>query len=209
MLEPLIARLITSAARTVTGARSLWVGCTPHPQQRIYFANHSSHGDFVLLWASLPPALRRATRPVAGSDYWQTNPIRRYLINRVFNGVLVDRERTAATDNPLQSLQDALENGDSLIIFPEGTRNLGKGVLPFKSGMYHLAKRYPRVQIVPVWITNLNRVMPKGRLIPLPLLCTTVFGEPLGINAEEDKQLFLERSRGALLALDPESDAHE
>lgn len=205
MLERLIARLITGAARTVTGARSLWVGCTPYPEQRIYFANHSSHGDFVLLWASLPPALRHATRPVAGSDYWQTNPIRRYLINRVFKGVSVSRNRTAATDNPLQGMQDALENGDSLIIFPEGTRNLGQGVLPFKSGMYHLAKRYPHVQIVPVWITNLNRVMPKGRVIPLPLLCTTIFGKPLGIDAEEDKGLFLERSRAALLALDPEN----
>lgn len=209
MLEPLIARLITGAARTVTGARSLWVGCTPHPHQRIYFANHSSHGDFVLLWASLPQALRKLTRPVAGSDYWQTNLVRRYLINRVFNGVLVDRQRPTVADNPLQSLQDALENGDSLILFPEGTRNSGKGVLPFKSGMYHLAKRYPHVQVVPVWITNLNRVMPKGRLIPLPLLCTTVFGEPLGVKAGEDKLGFLERSRAALVALDPETEAHE
>ncbi|AZD05382.1 lysophospholipid acyltransferase family protein [Pseudomonas chlororaphis] len=205
MLEPLVATLITSAARTITGARSLWLGCGPQAVQRIYFANHSSHGDFVLLWASLPPALRKVTRPVAGADYWQTRPLRRYLINRVFNGVLIDRERKKPVDNPLQPMLDALANGDSLIIFPEGTRNLEEeGLLPFKSGLYHLAKSYPQAQVIPVWIANLNRVMPKGRFLPLPLLCTTSFGAPLSLEDGESKEHFLERSRAALLAMAPE-----
>ncbi|EJK98492.1 lysophospholipid acyltransferase family protein [Pseudomonas chlororaphis] len=205
MFEPLVATLITSAARTITGARSLWLGCGPQAVQRIYFANHSSHGDFVLLWASLPPALRKVTRPVAGADYWQTRPLRRYIINRVFNGVLIDRERKEPVDNPLQPMLDALANGDSLIIFPEGTRNLEEeGLLPFKSGLYHLAKSYPQAQVIPVWIANLNRVMPKGRFLPLPLLCTTSFGAPLSLEDGESKEHFLERSRAALLAMAPE-----
>lgn len=205
MFEPLVANLITSAARSITGARSLWLGSAPQPVQRIYFANHSSHGDFVLLWASLPPALRKLTRPVAGADYWHKSPLRRYIINRVFNGVLIDRERKEAVDNnPLQPMLDALDNGDSLIIFPEGTRNLEDGLLPFKSGIYHLAKRYPQVEVIPVWIANLNRVMPKGRFLPLPLLCTTSFGAPLTLEEDESKEHFLERSRAALLALAPE-----
>ncbi|WP_095052285.1 1-acyl-sn-glycerol-3-phosphate acyltransferase [Pseudomonas sp. Irchel s3b2] len=204
MFEPVVAFLITSMARTVTGARSLWMGCAPEPVQRIYFANHSSHGDFVLLWASLPSALRKLTRPVAGSDYWNKSALRRYIISRVFNGVLIDRERKDPVDNPLQPMLDALENGDSLIIFPEGTRNLEEGLLPFKSGLYHLAKRYPQAQVIPVWIANLNRVMPKGRVLPLPLLCTTSFGAPLQLTEGESKELFLSRSRDALLALAPE-----
>ncbi|HEX8594180.1 MAG TPA: lysophospholipid acyltransferase family protein [Pseudomonas sp.] len=204
MFEPLVATIITAGARSVTGARSLWLGCAPEPVQRIYFANHSSHGDFVLLWASLPPALRRLTRPVAGADYWQSSPLRRYIINRVFNGVLVDRQRKTPDANPLQPMLQALENGDSLIIFPEGTRNLEDGLLPFKSGLYHLAKSYPQAELVPVWIANLNRVMPKGRVLPLPLLCTTSFGTPLHLDSEESKEQFLARSRDALLALAPE-----
>ncbi|RMM12561.1 putative Acyltransferase, partial [Pseudomonas syringae pv. berberidis] len=134
MFEPLVATIITAGARSITGARSLWLGCTPELRQRIYFANHSSHGDFVLLWASLPPALRKTARPVAGADYWQTSPLRRYIINRVFNGVLVDRKRSTPESNPLQPMLEALENGDSLIFFPEGTRNPEDGLLPFKSG---------------------------------------------------------------------------
>ena len=201
MLEPFVATLITSMARTVTGARSLWIGCGPEPVQRIYFANHSSHGDFVLLWASLPPALRKLARPVAGSDYWNTSAMRRYIIHRVFNGVLIERVRKDPESNPLQPMLDALEQGDSLIIFPEGTRNPDDGLLPFKSGLYHLAKSAPQAQLVPVWIANINRVMPKGRMLPLPLLCTTSFGAPLQLGEDETKSEFLSRSRDALLAM--------
>lgn len=204
MLASLTAFVITSAARLLTGARALWLGCTPQPVQRLYYANHSSHGDFVLLWASLPDKLRRCTRPVAGADYWQRDGLRRYLINKVFNGVLIDRERATPEANPLQPMLAALDQGDSLILFPEGTRNLEDGLLPFKSGLYHLTRLRPDIELVPVWIANLNRVMPKGRALPLPLLCTLSFGTPLGHMEDESKQAFLERARNALLTLAPE-----
>ena len=204
MLASLTAFTITSAARLLTGARALWLGCSAQPVQRLYYANHSSHGDFVLLWASLPPELRRSTRPVAGADYWQRDGMRRYLINQVFNGVLIDRERGSAHSNPLQPMLDALDNGDSLILFPEGTRNLEEGLLPFKSGLYHLAQARPHIELIPVWIANLNRVMPKGRALPLPLLCTLSFGTPLQRLEDESKEAFLERARNALLAMAPE-----
>lgn len=204
MLASLIAFAITSGARLLTGARALWLGCTAQPVQRLYYANHSSHGDFVLLWASLPAELRRSTRPVAGADYWLTGSVRRYLIQRVFNAVLVDRQRASPDSNPLQPMLDALDRGDSLILFPEGTRNLEDGLLPFKSGLYHLARTRPGVELIPVWIANLNRAMPKGRALPLPLLCTLSFGAPLAHLEGEGKAAFLERARNALLALAPE-----
>jgi len=204
MLASLVAFLITSGARLLTGARALWLGSTAQPVQRIYYANHSSHGDFVLLWASLPAELRKRTRPVAGSDYWMKGALRSFLIQRVFNGVLVDRQRSDPSANPLQAMLDALGEGDSLIVFPEGTRNLEEGLLPFKSGLYHLAKARPDVEVIPVWIANLNRVMPKGRALPLPLLCTLNFGAPLGMGEGEGKDAYLERARGTLLALAPE-----
>ena len=204
MLATLTAFLITSAARLITGARALWLGCTAQPVQRLYFANHSSHGDFVLLWAALPETLRQRTRPVAGADYWQKPGIRSFLINRVFNGVLIERQRAESTSNPLQPILDALAQGDSLIFFPEGTRNLSdEPLLPFKSGLYHLAAAHPGIEVVPVWIANLNRVMPKGRALPLPLLCTLSFGEPLQLQTDESKQAFLERASQALLHLAP------
>lgn len=205
LAQRLLARLIIGFARLLTGARSLWRGCLPEARQRIYFANHSSHADFVLLWSSLPPALRARTRPVAGADYWLRDAVRRFLIHRVFHGVLVDRERSSAA-NPLEPLLDALHAGDSLILFPEGTRNLTDELLPFRSGLYRLGRACPQVELVPVWIANLNRVMPKGRVLPLPLLCTVTFGAPLAIGADESKEAFLARARDALLELAAEAD---
>lgn len=208
MLETLVAYSVIAGARAITGMRSLWLGTTPMARQRIYYANHASHGDFVLLWASLPPALREHTRPVAGADYWGKGALRRFVIDKVFKGVLIDRQRTDPSRNPLEPMLEALSVGDSLILFPEGTRNLNEGVklLPFKSGIYHLSKARPQVELVPVWIDNLKRVMPKGKVLPLPLLCTVSFGAPLAVGEDESKEAFLERLSQALLELAPKEE---
>ncbi|HVO87733.1 MAG TPA: lysophospholipid acyltransferase family protein, partial [Casimicrobiaceae bacterium] len=179
-LERLTARAICAFARGLTGARALWKGCAPLASTRVYFGNHTSHGDFVLIWASLPETLRMRTRPVAGGDYWNTSPLRRWVINDVFRGVVIDRAPGPDRPDPVEQMSQALAQDDSLILFPEGTRNTTDAVLlPFKSGVYHLASRHREVEFVPVWIDNLNRVMPKGEVVPIPLLCTVTFGAPL------------------------------
>lgn len=202
-LEQLIASGLCVTARLITGVRAVWRGCPPIPRQRVYFANHTSHFDFILIWASLPQALRRVSRPVAAIDYWGASPLRRYLITRVFNGVLIERNPPSRHTNPLQPMVSALANEDSLILFPEGTRNPGDGLLPFKPGLFHLAKEFPEVELVPVWIENVGRVMPKGAMIPVPLICGLSFGQPVTLAAGESKPDFLERSRQSLLALAP------
>jgi len=207
LIRSLIGRLICGFARAITGARARWLGCAPEPTQRIYYANHSSHADFALIWSSLPGPLRRRTRPVAGADYWLKSGFRRYIGQDVFNAVLIDRDKSTRTDDPVQQIVAALDGGDSLIVFPEGTRNPDEGLLPFKSGIYHVAKLRPAVDLVPVWIENLNRVMPKGEILPVPLLCTVTFGAPLRVAAAEDKTAFLTRTRDALLALGAKENA--
>lgn len=205
-LEKLAAYALCSFAKLLTGVRPVWRGSMPDTRQRVYFANHRSHGDFVLIWASLPPQLRRLTRPVAGADYWHTGALRSYIANRVFRGVLIDRTAGSQQANPVELMGAALSAGDSLIIFPEGTRNQGDALLPFKSGIYHLAKAHPEAEFVPVWIENLGRVMPKGTLIPIPLLCSLTFGQAIRIAPDETKDVFIERARAALLALAPPTD---
>jgi 1-acyl-sn-glycerol-3-phosphate acyltransferase len=201
MIERLVAALITGFARLVTGAQARWIGCGPSGEQRIYYANHSSHGDFVLIWTALPAALRARTRPVAARDYWDAGELRRFLIHRVFRGVLVERGADPRTKDPLVPLIDALDRGDSLIIFPEGTRNTEEEMLPFKSGIYHLARQRPGVDLVPVWIENVGRVMPKGQVLPVPLLCSVNFGAPIRLQEDEEKQAFLDRARLAIVEL--------
>jgi len=208
VLEALAAAAVTSFARIVTGVRGNWRDCAPDPRPRVYFANHNSHGDFVLIWTVLPPALRRLTRPVAGADYWNVSPLRRFFGTRVFRAVLIDRNPTTREGDPIALMAASLDTGTSLILFPEGTRNTtDERLLPFKSGLFHLAGARPQVELVPVWIENLNRVMPKGEFVPIPLLCTVTFGAPLRLQAREDKAAFLERARAALLAAAPEREA--
>ncbi|ENX05628.1 lysophospholipid acyltransferase family protein [Acinetobacter courvalinii] len=197
-----IAFLTRRGARLLTGARSLWVGCEPELKQRIYYANHNSHIDFILLWSSLPIHIRRQTRPIAASDYWLKDGFRRFLIQDTFSGVTIQRNRSDQQD-PLQPVKDVLAEGYSIIFFPEGTRNLNDDIelLEFKSGLYHLSQQFPDVEVVPVWISNLKRVMPKGAFIPLPLLSTVIFGKPLVLNQFSDKEQFLQHAQQQLLKL--------
>jgi 1-acyl-sn-glycerol-3-phosphate acyltransferase len=204
----LTGQAISTFARFMTAPRAIWQGIEPVPIQRVYFANHSSNGDFVLLWTTLPAPLRRRTRPVAALDYWLTSPLRAFIGREVFNAVLIDRRPEARTEDPVAQMVSALDQGSSLILFPEGQRNSSDtALLPFKSGLYHLAKARPGVDLVPVWIANLNRVMPKGEVIPVPLICTVTFGAPLHLVEDETKDAFLARATSALLSLKPQAQA--
>jgi 1-acyl-sn-glycerol-3-phosphate acyltransferase len=207
LIDNIVAVAATAAAHLITGVRGNWQGCAPEPRPRIYFANHASHGDFILIRTALPPALRQSTRPVAAADYWLTSPARRYIAVNAFNAVLIDRNAITRTVDPVEPMTRALDEGASLILFPEGTRNTTSSLLlPFKRGIYYLAQRRPDVELVPVWIDNLNRVMPKGEFVPVPLLCTVTFGAPIHLEVGERKPDFCERARAALLALAPEHD---
>jgi 1-acyl-sn-glycerol-3-phosphate acyltransferase len=202
LLASLTALAIIAFARVVTGVRGNWIGCTPSPAQRIYFANHVSHGDFVLIWTVLPSSLRQRTRPVAGAEYWRTGALRRFVGSHVFNAVLIERDRAARTADPIETMVNAIDAGCSLILFPEGTRNMTDDpLLAFKAGLFHLAKQRPDVDLVPVWVENLNRVMPKGHFVPVPLICTVSLGVPMRLNDGEGMEPFLARARDALLAL--------
>ena len=186
--------------RLLTGAQARWHGCPPKAEQRIYFANHQSHADLVLIWAALPQELRSITRPIAAKDYWTGSRFKRWITTEVFNAVYVERERKGEED-PLQPLITALESGDSLILFPEGTRGFAEDPQPFKSGIYNLARRFPDVVLVPAWIHNVQRVMPKGEVVPVPVLCSVTFGEPIRLEADEDRAAFLVRARESVVAL--------
>jgi 1-acyl-sn-glycerol-3-phosphate acyltransferase len=199
----LMGLLLAFIARLITGAQGHWKGCPPKAEQRIYFANHQSHLDWVLIWAALPRELRAATRPIAARDYWTSTPFKTWLTTEVFHAVYVSRTRSDDQD-PLEPLVQALANGDSLVIFPEGTRSNKGEPQAFKSGLYHLAEQFPQVQLIPAWIDNVQRVMPKGEVVPVPILCTVTFGTPLSLQPGEDKREFLARARDAVLAARPE-----
>ncbi len=250
MLAKLMSFLLLGIVRFLTGSQARWYGCPPKAEQRIYFANHQSHADMVLIWAALPEELRSITRPIAAKDYWTKTPFRQWITTAVFNAVYVDRQATparpaapvasdptvtqaAAADadtaaaggrdpspeappstptpeelraalpesDPLAPLVRALESGDSIVIFPEGTRGHGDEPQAFKSGLFKLAQMFPQVVLVPAWINNVQRVMPKGEVVPVPILCSVTFGTPIQLEAGEERRPFLDRARRAVIAL--------
>ncbi|MFD1837264.1 lysophospholipid acyltransferase family protein [Paracidovorax cattleyae] len=289
MLSKLMSLFLLGLVRLLTGSQARWYGCPPKAEQRIYFANHQSHADLVMIWAALPQELRSITRPIAAKDYWTKTPFRQWLTTAVFNAVYVDRvsgtpaqrpapeappqpaadtpggaplqaitEPTQSVlptqpeppargplpaqgtlegflaqpapalaepaappadpaqparpdpealraalpgDDPLAPLVRALESGDSIVIFPEGTRGQGDEPQPFKSGLYRLAQMFPQVVLVPAWIHNVQRVMPKGEVVPVPILCSVTFGAPIELGAREERRAFLDRARRAVIAL--------
>ena len=212
MLAKLTGFLLLGFVRLLTGAQARWYGCPPKAEQRIYFANHQSHADLVLIWAALPHELRSITRPIAAKDYWTKSNFRRWITTEVFNAVYVDRmggkppadaapDPSAPVADPLEPLVAALQSGDSIIIFPEGTRGHADEPQPFKSGLYTLATRFPDVVLVPAWINNVQRVMPKGEVVPVPILCSVTFGAPVRVEPGEERRPFLDRARQAVMAL--------
>ena len=203
----MIDSILATAAQIVAGSTVRWAGCAPSEEQRIYIANHSSHLDFIVLWSYLPPWLRRRTRPVAARDYWARDVIRRYLAARVFNAVLIDRAASPGTPagqlgrQAVDQMIEALGDQHSLILFPEGTRGSGDEVAPFRSGLFHLCRAKPQVAVVPVYLENLNRILPKGHLLPVPILSRITFGTPLRLQPDEMKDAFLQRARESVRAL--------
>ncbi|HEY9065947.1 MAG TPA: lysophospholipid acyltransferase family protein [Burkholderiaceae bacterium] len=191
---------LAALARLITGAQGHWRGAPPKAEQRIYFANHQSHFDWVLIWAALPRELRAVTRPIAARDYWTSSKLKHWITREIFNAVYVNRQRTDDED-PLEPLLEALRHGDSLVIFPEGTRGNKSDPAAFKAGLFHLAEAFPEVPLIPAWIDNVQRVMPKGEVVPVPVLCSVSFGAPLALQPGEEKRAFLARARDAVIAL--------
>lgn len=204
ILGEIVSIALQLLIRALTAVRGIWIGVEPDDKPRIYFANHTSNGDFVLIWTSLPTEIRKKTRPVAAADYWFKSKMRKFAVEHVFNAVLIDRnpETRKPEEEPVSLMTAALRNGESLIIFPEGKRNqTEEKLLPFKTGLYHFLKENPEVEAIPTWIENLNRVLPKGTLLPIPLICTVTFGAPVSLKKRESKKRFLTRAHGALTEL--------
>lgn len=197
----LTGRLLALTARLLSGATTRWVDCQPDTCQRVYFANHTSHLDALVLWSALPRHVRHFTRPVAARDYWEKGRVRRYLANDVFHALLIDRENIKVHQSPVDSMIKAIGDTYSLIVFPEGHRNTGTEMDQFKSGLYYLAKKRPDLELVPVHIDNLNRVLPRGEFLPVPLLSCITFGSPMWLEAGEPKAVFLHRARDAVRRL--------
>jgi 1-acyl-sn-glycerol-3-phosphate acyltransferase len=195
--------LLAMVARVLSGASVRWIECQPDTCQRVYFANHTSHLDSIVLWSALPPKVRAMTRPVGAKDYWEAGPIRKYMAHKWFNALLIDRNEIKVHQSPVDMMIREIGHHYSLIVFPEGTRGGGPdvGIRCFKSGLYYLCKKRPDLELIPVHIDNMNRILPRGEILPVPMLSCISFGAPMWLEAGEAKADFLARAREAVQRL--------
>jgi 1-acyl-sn-glycerol-3-phosphate acyltransferase len=197
----LMRNSLALAAQLLSGASSRWVDSQPDTCQRVYFANHSSHLDAIVLWSALPTNIRVLTRPVAAKDYWMKGRIRRYLATEVFNAMLIDRTEIKVHQSPVDVMIREIGQRYSLIVFPEGGRGDGQEIGEFKSGLYYLSKKRPDLELIPVFLDNMNRILPRGKVLPVPLLSCITFGPPMWLESGEAKDAFLQRARNAVRRL--------
>ncbi|GIW92319.1 MAG: 1-acyl-sn-glycerol-3-phosphate acyltransferase [Pirellulaceae bacterium] len=192
--------LLTGLAKFLSGPSVRWVDCQPDTCQRVYFANHTSHLDSLVLWSSLPREVRAVTRFIAARDYWEKTALRRYLA-KTFNALLIDRRNIKVHQSPVELILREIGDTYSVILFPEGGRSTGEEIGEFKSGLYYLAKKRPDLELVPVYLDNLNRILPRGEFLPVPLLSCITIGPPMYLEAGEPKSEFLKRAREAVIRL--------
>lgn len=196
----LTGHAIVLLAKLFSGCTVRWVDCQPDTCQRIYFANHTSHLDAVVLWSALPKPLRAVTRPVAAKDYWSKGFLRPHIAES-FNALLIDRKEIKVHKSPVDMMIRQMGDVYSLIVFPEGSRASGEEMGEFKSGLYYLGKKRPDLELVPVCIDNVNRILPRGEVLPVPLLSCITIGPPIFLEAGEPKVEFLKRAREAVRSL--------
>ena len=188
---------ICGFVRLFTGVQVRWQGIQPQPVQRIYFANHTSHFDCLVLLSVLPHNIRKLVRPAGATDYWTATPMRHWFSQEIMHVILIERLKLTKANNPITPLVKALDEGSSLIIFPEGGRSNSE-LQKFKAGIYHLSKKRPNIELVPTYIENANRILPKGEFIPIPMLCSITFGEPIHLHPNEGREEFLERAEQSI-----------
>ena len=159
----------------------------PRNGQFILVANHASHLDTISLLALFRLTHLRHIRPVAAADYFERNAFVSLFTKTFFNILPIARRGITAENNPIARMQQALAAGQSLIIFPEGTRGTGESIGPFRSGIAHLVAKLPDVPVVPAYLANMGRSLPKGEIIPVPFFCEIRLGEPLLLSGNRQQ----------------------
>ena len=180
----------------------------PQNGPAILVANHNSHLDTLVLMTLLPAKLVPRIRPVAAADYFLANPLVAWFSQTVIGIIPVHRGGASPTGrDPLAGAAAALSVGDLVIVFPEGTRGEPEEMTELKTGVAHLAKRFPEVPVVPVFLHGLGKSLPKGRFIPVPFFVDVVVGESLFGN--QDHHAFVHELSRIIETLDGELNQPE
>ena len=171
----------------------------PKKGPAIIAANHNSHLDAMALISLLPLNLLPRVRPVAAADYFLGNPLLAWFALKVIGIVPLNRTRRDAREDLLAPVSAALERGEILIFFPEGSRGEPEQLAEFKTGLARIAERRPDVEVIPVFTHGLGKALPKGDWVIVPFFVDIFVGEALHFDG--DRAVYMQRYRDAMAAL--------
>lgn len=173
--------------------------------QFVIVANHNSHLDTITLLAALPASIIHKVKPVAAGDYFGKNRFTKALSSYFINAVLIDRKgmKENPENAPIPRMIEELQIGNSLILFPEGTRGNPEELQPFKRGIGLVLSKKSEVPYIPAFLTGMGKNLPKGGFIPVPFNSTVRFGKPCLVKSDDSKEIIIQMQQD-ILELQPE-----
>jgi 1-acyl-sn-glycerol-3-phosphate acyltransferase len=195
-IRPLVTLLL---GRCIKGHEHL-----PVSGPAIIAANHNSHLDILYLIALMPLKALALLRPVAAADYFCSTPLTSWLSSTFLGIIPLERKRGSFHADPLAGPAAALEQGEIVIIFPEGSRGKPEELGQIKPGVAHLAKRFPSVPVVPVFMRNLGKSLPRGSFVLVPFCGKAAVVEPRCFSG--DTRLFTAELAATMQQLEDQVD---
>jgi len=184
----------------------IWLGLTvrnrnllPKDGPAVLAANHNSHLDTLALMSLFPLRLLPKLRPVAAADYFDTGGSMGWFAKNIIGIIPVKRGSGKEGGNPLEPCERALDRGEILIIFPEGSRGQPEAFQTFKKGIGHLARARRKVPVIPIFMHGLGKALPKGSSLLVPFNVTVSVGVPL--YGKQSYDAFVAELEAAMTAL--------
>ena len=156
----------------------------------IIAANHNSHLDALVLMSLYPLALIHKVRPVAAADYFLSNRLLAWVSRHCLDIVPFDRSGHVDKEHLFSGCHQALDNGDILILFPEGSRGSPEKISKIRKGLFYLVRERNDTKITPVVMYGLGRALPRGEALFVPFNCDVIVGDPL--PDAENSTVFIE-----------------
>ena len=156
-------------------------------KQYILVGNHNSHIDTMAIMAALPSSMLQKVHPIAAADYFGKHKVARFLMKYVINARLIHRKKRDGSHfkNPIEQMDALLKSGESIIIFPEGTRGDPGIMQDFKKGVAILLKNNPEITYVPIFMKGFEKALPKGDGFLVPHNSEIIFGDPTKIRSDD------------------------
>ena len=154
-------------------------------KQFILIANHNSHMDTMAIMSAIPSRYIHKVHPIAAVDFFGGSLLNKILMRYLVNATLIKRDRNDTENDPIDAMDKMIKKYRSLILYPEGSRGIPGIMTNFKKGLAYLIQRNPNIKVIPVYLNNIYKTLPKGRKLIIPYNCSIEFGEPIQFRSFE------------------------